>query len=219
MVSRGRRICLGLRQYALHRTCPWQIPIISGDRLHFINLPRSAIALRSVLMRDLTVLLLHLLTTLARLLGPSGMRAMVAETLLIKHQLLILNRSWRRAVGFVRLTALTGQRSNASRLTWTPTQGRLPQCPPTCINDLKHAFAKQLQIGLAVAFLGSRPSLACWLHRGRFYARRFAIGHHPLIAKRRNEMPERVRYLANASKHSVACRWPVVPPGCVKSHF
>ncbi len=48
-------------------------------------------------MRDLLVLLVHLLTTLARLLGPGGARAVVAETLLIKHQLLILNRSRRRA--------------------------------------------------------------------------------------------------------------------------
>ena len=48
-------------------------------------------------MRDLLVLLLHLLTTLARLLGPGGAKAVVAEVLLVKHQLLILNRSRRRA--------------------------------------------------------------------------------------------------------------------------
>ncbi len=48
-------------------------------------------------MRDLLVLLVHFLTTLARLLGPSGTRAVIAETLLIKHQLVILNRSRRRA--------------------------------------------------------------------------------------------------------------------------
>ncbi len=48
-------------------------------------------------MRDLLVLLVHFLTTLARLLGPAGTRAVIAETLLIKHQLVILNRSRRRA--------------------------------------------------------------------------------------------------------------------------
>ena len=48
-------------------------------------------------MRDLLVLLVHLLTTLARLLGPGGTRAVVAETLLVKHQLVILNRPRRRA--------------------------------------------------------------------------------------------------------------------------
>ena len=48
-------------------------------------------------MRDLLVFLVHFLTTLARLLGPGGTRAVIAETLLIKHQLVILNRSRRRA--------------------------------------------------------------------------------------------------------------------------
>ncbi len=43
------------------------------------------------------MLLVHFLTILARLLGPGGTRAVVAETLLIKHQLVVLNRSRRRA--------------------------------------------------------------------------------------------------------------------------
>ena len=43
-------------------------------------------------MRDLVVLLIHLIVTLARLLGPGGMRSVVAESVLVKHQLLILNR-------------------------------------------------------------------------------------------------------------------------------
>ena len=43
------------------------------------------------------MLLVHLLTTLARLLGRGGTRAVVAETLLMKHQLVILNRPRRRA--------------------------------------------------------------------------------------------------------------------------
>ena len=44
-------------------------------------------------MRDLLVLLVHFLATLARLLGPGGTRAVIAETLLIKHQLVILRRA------------------------------------------------------------------------------------------------------------------------------
>ena len=44
-------------------------------------------------MRDLPVLLLHLLVTVARLAGPGGARAVVAESVLVKHQLLILNPS------------------------------------------------------------------------------------------------------------------------------
>jgi putative transposase len=44
-------------------------------------------------MRDLAVLFLHLLATVARLVGPGGARTVVAESVLIKQQLLILNRS------------------------------------------------------------------------------------------------------------------------------
>jgi len=48
-------------------------------------------------VRDLAVLLLHLLATVARLAGPGGARSVVAESVLVKHQLLILNRSRKRA--------------------------------------------------------------------------------------------------------------------------
>ena len=48
-------------------------------------------------MRDLAVLFLHLLTTAARLAGPGGARSVVAESLLVKQQLLILNRSRKRS--------------------------------------------------------------------------------------------------------------------------
>src|SRR4029434_816949 len=48
-------------------------------------------------MRDLAVLFLHLLATVARLAGPGGARSVVAESVLLKHQLLILNRSRQRS--------------------------------------------------------------------------------------------------------------------------
>ena len=48
-------------------------------------------------MRDLAVLVLHILATVARLVGPGGARAVVAESVLVKQQLLILNRSRRRS--------------------------------------------------------------------------------------------------------------------------
>ena len=48
-------------------------------------------------MRDLVILLVHLITTILRLVRPGGVRAIVAESFVIKHQLLILNRSRRRA--------------------------------------------------------------------------------------------------------------------------
>ena len=43
------------------------------------------------------MLLAHLLTTLAKLLGPGGIRAVVADSLLMKQQLIVINRSRRRA--------------------------------------------------------------------------------------------------------------------------
>jgi putative transposase len=48
-------------------------------------------------VRDLAVLFLHLLATVARLAGPGGARAVVAESVLVKHQLLILNRPRKRS--------------------------------------------------------------------------------------------------------------------------
>jgi putative transposase len=48
-------------------------------------------------MRHLSVLFIHFISTLARLLGPGGVRSLVAESLLLKHQLLILNRSRKRS--------------------------------------------------------------------------------------------------------------------------
>ena len=48
-------------------------------------------------MRHLLILFLHLVMTSVRLLGSGGARSVIAESLLVKHQLLILNRSRRRA--------------------------------------------------------------------------------------------------------------------------
>jgi putative transposase len=48
-------------------------------------------------MKNLLLLLAHFLTTLAKLLGPGGARAIVADSLLMKQQLLIINRSRQRA--------------------------------------------------------------------------------------------------------------------------
>src|SRR5713101_8994223 len=48
-------------------------------------------------MRELVILFVHALATLARLLGPGGIRSVVAESVLVKQQLLILNRSRQRS--------------------------------------------------------------------------------------------------------------------------
>ena len=48
-------------------------------------------------MKDLIVLLIHLMATLAKLMGPGGAKAVVADSFLMKQQLLVINRSRRRA--------------------------------------------------------------------------------------------------------------------------
>jgi putative transposase len=48
-------------------------------------------------VRDLAVLFLHLVATVARVAGPGGARSVVGESVLVKHQLLILNRSRKRS--------------------------------------------------------------------------------------------------------------------------
>jgi putative transposase len=44
-------------------------------------------------MRDIVILAVHLLVTFTKLLRPGGVRAVAAESLLLKHQLLISNRA------------------------------------------------------------------------------------------------------------------------------
>src|SRR2546428_10618699 len=51
-------------------------------------------------MRVLAVLSPPLTATVARLAGPGGARSVVAESVLVKHQLLILNRSRKRSPNF-----------------------------------------------------------------------------------------------------------------------
>ena len=48
-------------------------------------------------MRDLFILLIHLLATIVKLMGPGGVRSVAAESILIKQQLIVLNRARVRA--------------------------------------------------------------------------------------------------------------------------
>ena len=60
-------------------------------------------------MKDLLTLIFHLLTLIARILGPGGSRAIIAENLLLKQQLLVHVRSRKRAPNLpVRERALFG---------------------------------------------------------------------------------------------------------------
>ena len=48
-------------------------------------------------MRDFLILFVHLIVTVARLARPGGLRSVVAESMLVRHQLLVLNRGRKRA--------------------------------------------------------------------------------------------------------------------------
>jgi len=64
----------------------------------FYNLATgTAIPLVFSTMKTVLVFVIHLLANVAKCLGPGGARAVVAENLLLKHQMLILSRSRRRA--------------------------------------------------------------------------------------------------------------------------
>src|SRR5215470_10248492 len=48
-------------------------------------------------MRDVAILLIHSLVVIFRVARPGGIRSVIAESVLGKHQLMILNRSRKRA--------------------------------------------------------------------------------------------------------------------------
>jgi hypothetical protein len=48
-------------------------------------------------MRDFAMLFIHLIVTVVRLALPGGFRSVVAESVLLRHQLHILNRGRKRA--------------------------------------------------------------------------------------------------------------------------
>ena len=48
-------------------------------------------------MRDMFTLFLHVIAILFRLARPGGLRSVVAESVLMRHQVLILNRDRKRA--------------------------------------------------------------------------------------------------------------------------
>jgi hypothetical protein len=81
-------------------------------------------------VRDLAVLLLHLLATVARLAGPGGARSVVAESFLVKHQLLILSVS----------NSLSGRYWELDQIPAVETQrtlcssARATVCPPAKVN-------------------------------------------------------------------------------------
>src|SRR6266849_2838954 len=70
---------------------------ILAQRIGPGSLVRYRLVLPSVSMKHLLILAVHLLATIGKLVRPGGVRAVVAESLLLKHQLLISRRARRRA--------------------------------------------------------------------------------------------------------------------------
>jgi hypothetical protein len=70
---------------------------VPGEMLNSSRFRRVSRSWQDGPVLDLVVLFLHLLVTIALLAGAGGARSIVAESLLVKHQLLILNRSRKRS--------------------------------------------------------------------------------------------------------------------------
>ena len=74
----------------LVRSCGWRIVILP-------IIPYDSPPCYHSSMRHLVVLFIHLIAILTQLLQPGGVRSILAESLLLKHQLLIVNRSRQRS--------------------------------------------------------------------------------------------------------------------------
>src|SRR5215470_6377759 len=59
-------------------------------------------------MRDFLILFVHLIGIVVRLVKPGGPRSVVAESVLVRHQLLILNRGRKRAPKLRAADRITG---------------------------------------------------------------------------------------------------------------
>jgi hypothetical protein len=85
-----------LRASLVVSACGWRIvvsPIFPSD---FPSCYDSA-------MNNLVILFIHFIATLARLLGPGGVRSIVAESLILKHQLLIVKSLTATIAEFMRV--------------------------------------------------------------------------------------------------------------------
>ncbi len=72
------------------------------------------------IVRDLVTFFIHLVVTFARQLGPGDLRCVIAESLLAKHQLLILNRSRERVARKMHLRSTFTRRDSATSRSSAP---------------------------------------------------------------------------------------------------
>ena len=108
-------------------------------------------------MRDLLILAIHLLVTVAKLLRPGGVRALAAESLLLKHQLLISNRSRLRAPNLT-----TRDRLVLGLTTLFLSPSRIRQCgallqPATLLKFDKALVDRKYRLLFTSAFRRRKP--------------------------------------------------------------
>src|SRR5215471_2610599 len=98
-------------------------------------------------MHDILVVLVHSIVTVVRLIKPGGLRAVVAESALTRHQLLILNRSRKRAPSL-----RTSDRMIAGLCTLLMRPSRMLRCgivlKPSTLLHFHHVLTKRKYHGL-----------------------------------------------------------------------
>src|SRR6516225_6858284 len=107
-------------------------------------------------MRDILVVLVHSIVTVVRLIRPGGLRAVVAESTLTRHQLLILNRSRKRAPNL-----RVSDRMVAGFCTLLMHPSRMLRCgvvlKPSTLLHFHHVLTKRKYQMLFSSKRGGRP--------------------------------------------------------------
>ena len=79
-----------------------ELPIIGLNRGLSNVARRQTLDYADARMRNILLTLLHLAVMAAKLCGPGGVRAVIAENLLLKQQLIVLRRARQRAPNLLR---------------------------------------------------------------------------------------------------------------------
>src|SRR5499427_2233311 len=107
-------------------------------------------------MHDIPVLFVHSIVTVVRLMKPGGLRAVVAESAPTRHQLLILNRSRKRAPS-LRIS----DRMIAGLCTLLMHPSRMLRCgivlKPSTLLHFHHVLTKRKYHRLFSSQRGGRP--------------------------------------------------------------
>ena len=107
-------------------------------------------------MLDILIVFVHLIVTVVRLIGPGGLRAVIAESVLTRHQILILNRSRKRAPNL-----RVSDRIIVGLCTLLMRPSRVLRCGmvlrPSTLLHFHHALAKRKYRMLFSSRRGCRP--------------------------------------------------------------